>query len=117
MTVTENEQLFLNLTVFDNLTDTRIDELKGAGYLDKDCENTEKAETFIKNFVAERSDEVVRTLDEQGSYLKDKGHVMYHSGIKSLMAMEVIMELLASQMVIKKKRNGDYIKRNGFNTP
>ena len=117
MTVAENEQLFLNLTVFDNLPDTRIQELKAAGYLDKDSENTEKAEAFISHFVAARAEEVIKTLDEQGSYLRDKGHVMYHAGIRSLMAMEVVMELLANQTVIKKKRNGDYIKRNGFNTP
>ena len=117
MAVAENEQLFLNLTVFDNLQVARIQELQTGGYLDNDSENTEKAEDFIKKFVAERAEEVIKTLEEQGSYLRDKGHVMYHSGIKSLMAMEVVMELLANQMVIKKKRNGDFIKRNGFNTP
>lgn len=117
MAIVENEQLFLDLTVFDGLSDKRIEELKDAGYLDGECENTEKAEAFIKAFVDSRADEVIKTLDEQGSYFKDKGHVMYHAGLKSLMAMEVVMEHLANHMVIKRKRNGDYIKRNGINTP
>ncbi|MEL7622899.1 MAG: hypothetical protein AAGU12_04860 [Clostridiales bacterium] len=117
MVIVENEQLFLDLTVFDGLSDKRIEELKDAGYLDGECENTEKAEAFIKAFVDSRADEVIKTLDEQGSYFKDKGHVMYHAGLKSLMAMEVVMEHLANHMVIKRKRNGDYIKRNGINTP
>jgi hypothetical protein len=117
MAVVENEQLFLDLTVFDGLSDKRIEELENAGYLDAECENTEKAEMFIKVFVDSRSDEVIKTLDEQGSYFKDKGHVMYHAGLKSLMAMEVVMEHLANHMAIKRKRNGDYIKRNGINTP
>ncbi len=117
MVIVENEQLFLDLTVFDGLSDKRIEELKDAGYLDGECENTEKAEAFIKAFVDSRADEVIKTLDEQGSYFKDKGHVMYHAGLKSLMAMEVVMEHLANHMVIKRKRSGDYIKRNGINTP
>jgi len=117
MAVVENEQLFLDLTVFDGLSDTRIEELRESGYLDKENENTEKAEAYIKSFVDSRSDEVINTLEEQGSYFKDKGRVMYHAGLKSLMAMEVVLEFLASQMVIKRKRNGDYIKRNGINTP
>lgn len=117
MVTVENEQLFLDLTVFDGLSDKRMEELKDAGYLDGECENTEKAEAFIKSFVDGRADEVIKTLDEQGSYFKDKGHVMYHAGLKSLMAMEVVMEHLANHMVIKRKRNGDYIKRNGINTP
>ena len=117
MSVVENEQLFLELTVFDGLSDTRIEELRDAGYLDGECENTEKAEAYIKGFVDNRSDEVIRTLEEQGSYLKDKGRVMYHAGLKNLMTMDVVMERLANQMIIKRKRNGDYIKRNGINTP
>ena len=117
MTVAENEQLFLDLTVFDGLSDQRIEELKIAGYLDNECENTEKAETYIESFVDNRSDEVIKTLDEMGSYFKDKGKVMYHAGLKSLVAMEVVMEHLANRMVIKRKRNGDYMKRNGINTP
>ena len=117
MAVVENEQLFLDLTVFDGLSDMRIEELKAAGYLDSDSENTAKAETYINAFVDTRSDQVISTLAEQGSYLKDKGRVMYHAGLKNLMAMDVVMERLAGQMMIKRKRNGDYIKRNGINTP
>jgi len=117
MAVTENEQLFLDLTVFDGLSDQRIEELKIAGYLDNECENTDKAETYIKDFVDNRSDNVIETLDELGSYFKDKGKVMYQAGLKNLMAMEVVLEHLANRMVIKRKRNGDYIKRNGINTP
>ena len=117
MTVVENEQLFLDLTVFDGLSDTRLEELRENGYLDKENENTEKAEVYIKDFVDSRSGEVIDTLEELGSYFKDKGRVMYRAGLKSLMAMEVVLEFLASQMVIKRKRNGDYIKRNGINTP
>lgn len=117
MSIIENEQLFLDLTVFDGLSEKRVAELRDSGYLDEECENTDKAEAFIKEFVDSRSDEVIKTLDEQGSYFKDKGHVMYHAGLKSLMAMEVVMEHLANHMVIKRKRNGDYIKRNGVNTP
>jgi len=115
--IEENEQLFLDLTVFDGLSDRRIAELKDAGYLDGECENTETAETYISTFIESRSDEVIKTLGEQGSYLKDKGRVMYHAGLKSLMAMEVVMEHLSKQMIIKRKRNGDYIIRNGINTP
>ena len=117
MALAENEQLFLDLTVFDSLSDKRIEELQVAGYLDQECENTDKAESYIRQFVDSRSDEVIVTLEEQGSYFKDKGKVMYHAGLKSLMAMEVVMEHLANQMVIKRKRNGDYMKRNGINTP
>ncbi|MDR1192830.1 MAG: hypothetical protein LBK98_01480 [Peptococcaceae bacterium] len=117
MEILENEQLFLDLTVFDGLSDKRVQDLRAAGYLDNENENTDQAERFIEEFVGGRADEVIRTLDEQGSYFKDKGHVMYHAGLKSLMAMEVVMERLASRMVIKRKRNGDYIKRNGINTP
>jgi len=117
MEIVENEQLFLDLTVFDGLSDIRIDELKGAGYLDTECENTEKAEMYIKTFIDSRTDDVIKTLEEQGSFLKDKGRVMYNAGLKNLMAMEVVMEHLSHQMIIKRKRNGDYIKRNGINTP
>lgn len=117
LALAENEQLFLDLTVFDSLSDKRIEELQVAGYLDQECENTDKAESYIRQFVDSRSDEVIVTLEEQGSYFKDKGKVMYHAGLKSLMAMEVVMEHLANQMVIKRKRNGDYMKRNGINTP
>ena len=117
MGLIENEQLFLDLTVFDGLSDHRIDELQEDGYLDQENENTEKAEAYIKGFVDSRSDKVIETLEEQGSYFKDKGKVMFQAGVKSMMAMEVIMERLANQMVIKRKRNGDYIKRNGINTP
>ena len=117
LAIAENEQLFLDLAVFDGLTDARIEELKAAGYLDGECENTDKAESYIGDFVDSRADIVIKTLEEQGSYLKDKGRVMFHAGLKTLMAMDVVMEQLASQMVIKRKRNGDYIKRNGINTP
>ena len=115
--VVENEQLFLDLTVFDNLSDRRIEELMDAGYLDHELENTEKAESYIQSFVDNRSEIVTNALEEQGSYLKDKGRVMYHAGIKNSMVMDVVMESLSHQMVIKRKRNGDYIKRNGINTP
>jgi hypothetical protein len=117
MAVAENEQLFLDLTVFDGLSGQRIEELKIEGYLDDECENTDKAEAYIKVFVDDRSDRVIQTLDELGSYFKDKGKVMYQAGLKSLMAMEVVMEHLANRMYIKRKRDGDYIKRNGINTP
>ena len=117
MATVENEQLFLDLTVFDGLSENRVEELIAAGYLDQDKENTDQAEVFINSFVDSRSDDVIKTLEELGSYFKDKGRVMYHAKIKSLMAMEVVMERLASRMVIKRKRNGDYIKRNGINTP
>jgi len=117
MSVVENEQLFLDLTVFDGLSDTRVDALKDAGYLDSEGENTDKAEAYIKSFVDSRADEVIMTLEELGSYFKDKGRVMYRAGLKSLMAMEVVLEHLAKRMVIKRKRSGDYIKRNGINTP
>ena len=117
MAIIEDEQLFLDLAVFDGVSDNRIEELKGAGYLDDECENTDMAETYIQSFVDSRADQVIQSLDEQGSYLKDKGKVMYHAGLKSLMAMEVVMENLANRTVIKRKRNGDFIKRNGFNTP
>ena len=117
MAIQESEQLFLDLTVFDGLSDSRIAELIEAGYLDEEKENTDKAEAFIDDFVHSRADEIIKTLEEQGSYFKDKGHVMYHAGLKSLMAMDVVMEHLANHMVIKRKRNGDYIKRNGINTP
>ena len=117
MAIVENEQLFEDLTVFDSLTEARIEELKSGGYLDEECENTDKAELYIKGFVDSRTDNVIQILDEQGSYLKDKGRVMYHAGLKSQMAMEVVLERLSNQMVIKRKRNGDYIKRNGINTP
>lgn len=112
MVIQENEQLFMDLIVFDGLTDQRINEMTEAGYLDAERENTDKAEAFIAQFVTSRQEEVIQTLDEQGSYLKDKGHVMYHAGIKNLMAMEVVMEHLAHNMVIKRKRNGDYITRS-----
>ena len=115
--VIENEQLFLDLTVFDGLPEQRVEELKKAGYLDIESENTDKAEAYIKSFVGSRSDHVINILEEQGSYFKDKGKVMYHAKLKNLMAMEVVLEHLANQMVIKRKRNGDYIKRNGINTP
>ena len=117
MSLAENEQLFLDLTVFDGLSDKRVDELQIDGYLDLENENTEKAEAYIRDFVDNRSDGVIHILEEQGSYFKDKGKVMYHAGLKSMMAMEVVMEHLANRMVIKRKRNGDYIKRNGINTP
>ncbi|MCL2122125.1 MAG: hypothetical protein FWH28_07745 [Clostridiales bacterium] len=117
MSIVENEQLFVDLTVFDGLSEQRINDLKGAGYLDSECENTEKAESYIKAFVDDRSDEVIQALEKQGSYLKDKGRVMYQAGLKNLMAMDVVMERLSHQMIIKRKRNGDYIKRNGINTP
>ena len=117
LAVVENEQLFLDLTVFDGLSDQRLEELKEADYLDGESENTDKAEAYIQSFVDSRSDQVINTLEEQGSYFKDKGKVMYHAGLKNLMAMEVVMEHLANRMVIKRKRNGDYIKRNGINTP
>ena len=117
MTIEENEQLFLDLTVFDGLTEKRIEALKNAGYLDEDCENTDMAEAYIRSFVNSRADQVIQSLEEQGSYLKDKGKVMFQAGLKSLLAMEVVMENLANQAVIKRKRNGDFIKRNGFNTP
>ena len=103
--------------LFDGLSEKRVEELRDAGYLDGESENTAKAEAFIEAFVHDRAEEVIKTLEEQGSYFKDKGHVMYHAGLKSLMAMEVVMEHLANHMVIKRKRNGDYIKRNGINTP
>jgi hypothetical protein len=115
MAIQENEQLFLDLIVFDGLTDQRIKELIEAGYLDEEKENTDKAEAFIAEFVSARKDEIIDTLNEQGSYFKDKGHVMYHAGIKNLMAMEVVMEHLAHNMVIKRKRDGDYIARTGKN--
>ena len=115
--VEENEQLFLDLTVFDGLSDRRISELTESGYLDGESENTDKAETYIREFVDSRSDQVINILDEQGSYLKDKGKVLFHAGLKNTMAMEVVLEHLANRMVIKRKRNGDYIKRNGINTP
>ncbi|MDR0468886.1 MAG: hypothetical protein LBH09_02825 [Peptococcaceae bacterium] len=117
MVVAENEQLFLDLTVFDGLSGQRIEDLQNAGYLDEECENTDQAEAYIECFVDDRSDEVIKTLDELGSYFKDKGKVMYHAGLKNLMAMEVVLEHLSNRMVIKRKRNGDYIKRNGINTP
>jgi len=117
MAVLENEQLFLDLIVFDGLSDVRVEELKAAGYLDGECDNTEKAEACIRNFVDSRADDVIKALEEQGSYLKDKGRVMYHAGLKSTMAMEVVLEHLTHQGVIKHKRNGDYIKRDGVNTP
>ena len=117
MAIVENEQLFLDLAVFDGLSDGRIKELKEAGYLDTECENTELAESYIKTFVDSRSDQVIQILEEQGSYFRDKGRVMYHAGLKTQMAMDVVMESLSHQMVIKRKRDGDYIKRNGINTP
>ena len=117
MEIVENEQLFLDLTVFDNLTESRITDLKTGGYLDDECENTDKAELYIKDFVDSRTDNVIEILEEQGSFLKDKGRVMFHAGLKSPTAMEVVMERLSNQMIIKRKRNGDYMKRNGINTP
>ena len=117
MAIVENEQLFLDLAVFDGVSQTRIAELQSAGFLDGELENTDKAEDYIRSFVDDRSDEVIRTLDEQGSYFKDKGRVMYSAGIKSQMAMDVVMEHLSHRMYIKRKRNGDYMKRNGINTP
>jgi len=111
MDIQENEQLFLDLMVFDGLSDNRIKELVEAGYLDEERENTDKAEAFIGHFVMSRKDEVIKTLEEQGSYFKDKGHVMFHAGLKSLMAMEIVMEHLAHNMVIKRKRDGNYIPR------
>jgi len=117
MEVVENEQLFLDLTVFDGLSSKLIEELQDAGYLDDECENTELAESYIQTFIDSRTDDVIKILEEQGSFLKDKGRVMYNAGLKSLMAMEVVMERLSHQMIIKRKRNGDYIKRNGINTP
>ena len=117
MAIVENEQLFLDLTVFDGLSEKRIEDLKDAGYLDEENENTDRAEDYIRSFVDGRADQVIQILEEQGSYLKDKGKVMYNAGIKSLLAMEVVMEALANRTVIKRKRNGDFIKRNGFNTP
>ena len=115
--IIENEQLFLDLTVFDGVSEHRIAELQDAGYLDEECENTDRAESYIQSFVDSRAEQVIQSLEEQGSYLKDKGKVMFHAGLKSQMAMEVVMESLASRTVIKRKRNGDFIKRNGFNTP
>ena len=115
--IIENEELFLDLTVFDNLSESRIEELKADGYLDDECENTDKAEQYIQGFVDSRTESVIEILEEQGSFLKDKGRVMYHAGLKSLVAMEVVMERLSNQMIIKRKRNGDFIKRNGINTP
>ena len=117
MAIVENEQLFLDLTVFDGLSEARIAALKDAGYLDEECENTDMAEAYIQSFVDGCAEQVIQSLEEQGSYLKDKGKVMFHAGLKSLMAMEVVMENLANRTVIKRKRNGDFIKRNGFNTP
>ena len=121
MAIQENEQLFLDLTVFDGLSDLPVADgtlrVLGPVRMDEEKENTDKAEAFIDDFVHSRADEIIKTLEEQGSYFKDKGHVMYHAGLKSLMAMEVVMEHLANHMVIKRKRNGDYIKRNGINTP
>lgn len=112
MDIQENEQLFLDLMVFDGLSENRIRELVEAGYLDEEHENTGKAEAFIGRFVMSRKDDVIKTLEEQGSYFKDKGHVMYHAGLKTLMAMEIVMEHLAHNMVIKRKRDGNYIIRD-----
>jgi len=117
MTKVEDEQLFLDLAVFDGLTQSRIEELRQTGYLDSEYENTEKAESFIRLFVDERSDSVVKTLEEQGNYFKDKGKVMFSAGLKNQMAMDIVMEHLSYRMQIKRKRNGDYMKRNGINTP
>jgi len=115
MVIQENEQLFLDLMVIDGLSEERAKELIAAGYFDEEMENTDKAEEYIARFINERKDAIVDTLIEQGSYYKDKGHVMYHAGIKNLMAMEIVMEHLAHNMVIKRKRNGDYIARTGKN--
>ena len=80
--------------------------------MDEERENTTKAEAFIGDFVMSRKDDVIKTLEEQGSYFKDKGHVMFHTGLKSLMAMDIVMEHLAHNMVIKRKRDGNYIPRD-----
>jgi len=115
MVVREDEQLFLDLMLFDGLTDERIKELKAEGFIEEDCENTAKAEKFIDDFVHARQEAIIDTLEEQVSYFKDKGHVLFHSGLKSTIAMEACLEHLAGHDVIKKKRNGDFIKRNGHN--
>ncbi len=117
MDTAAEERLFLDLMVFDNVPESRVAQLIEDGYIDTDRENTDKAESFIDAFVGHRAYAVIQTLEEQGSYFRDKGRVMFNAGVKSQIAMDMVMERLSAGAEVKKKRNGDYIKRNGINTP
>jgi hypothetical protein len=111
MGIVENEQLFLDLKVFAVSDETYIQALMKEGYIDGERENTEKAEVFIQKFVAERKDRIVETVRKQGSYFKDKGNVLYQAGLKNPTALELAMEDIVHERVMKRKRNGDFIVR------
>jgi hypothetical protein len=109
--IAENEKLFLDLKVFAVNDEAYIQVLIEEGYIDGERENTEKAEAFIQRFVAERKDKIVEAVRKQGSYFKDKGNVLYQAGLKSPTALELAMEDIVHERVMKRKRNGDFIVR------
>jgi hypothetical protein len=109
--IVENEKLFLDLKVFAINDDAYIQALTEEGYIDGERENTEKAEAFIQRFVAERKDKIVEAVRKQGSYFKDKGNVLYQAGLKNPTALELAMEDIVHERVMKRKRNGDFIVR------
>jgi hypothetical protein len=111
MEIAENEKLFLDLKVFAIEDEVYIQALTEAGYIDGERENTEKAEAFIQRFVAERKDKIVEAVRRQGSYFKDKGNVLFQAGLKSSTSLELAMEDIVHERVMKRKRNGDFIVR------
>ena len=111
MAIVENEKLFLDLNVFEINDEAYIQSLIDEGYIDQERENTEKAEAFINNFVAERKEKIVEAINAQGNYYKDKGNILFQAGLKNSMALELVMEKIVSSRVLKRKRDGDFIVR------
>jgi hypothetical protein len=111
MEIQENEKLFLDLKVFAITDEAYIHALVEHGYIDAERENTEKAEAFIQRFVADRKERIVEAVRGQGTYYKDKGNVLYQAGLKNPMALELVMEEIVHERVMKRKRNGDFIVR------
>ena len=111
MAITENEKLFLDLNVFEINDEAYVQTLIDEGYIDQERENTEKAEAFIYDFVAARKDRIVEAISNQGNYYKDKGNILFQARLKSSMALELVLERIAGDKVLKRKRDGDFIVR------
>ena len=109
--IIENEKLFLDLTLFELSDGAYIQALIDEGYIDQEKENTEKAEDFLQNFVAERKDRIVEAIRNQGNYYRDKGNILFQAGLKNPLALELAMESIVGERILKRKRNGDFIVR------
>lgn len=117
MILKEDEELFLALNLLSEPSPDYIGKMISEGYLDQEMNNTPKADSFVKDYTESKGHLLLEAIKKQGSYGKDKGFVLFHAGIKSPLAGELILEELVKKRKLKKKEGWGYIVRCGSNHP